>query len=210
VLWDLDGTIADSRELHWRAWSDVMGAAGYGVTERQFRHSFGQRNDLIIGTWLPGAEPGLIQHLGEDKEVRFRALVAAEGLEPLPGVHTWIERLAAAGWRQAIASSAPRENVEVMARALGLTTRMAVLVSAEDVSHGKPDPEVFLVTAARLGVPAARCVVVEDAPAGIEAARRAAMRSIGVGGGPLEAADVVAASLADLPRDTFERLVPQR
>jgi HAD superfamily hydrolase (TIGR01509 family) len=187
-----------------------MGAAGYTVTEGQFLKSFGRRNDAILGEWLPGANPELIRSLGDEKEAVFRALVSAGRLTPLPGVMDWIERLATAGWRQAIASSAPRANVETMARALGIAGRMGALVSAEDVRHGKPDPEVFLVTAGRLGVAPVRCVVVEDAAAGIEAARRGGMRSVGVGTGSLAAADVVAPSLADLPRDTFERLVPSR
>ena len=84
---------------------------------------------------------------------------------------------------------------------------MGALVSAEDVHRGKPDPEVFLVSARRLGVEPARSIVVEDAAAGIEAARRGGMRSIGVGGDALRAADVHVTSLSDLGSDVFDRLV---
>jgi beta-phosphoglucomutase len=84
---------------------------------------------------------------------------------------------------------------------------MGALVSAEDVHRGKPEPGVFLAAAQRLGVEPARSVVVEDAAAGIEAARRGGMRSIGVGGDALHEADVLVTSLADLPSDTFDRLV---
>lgn len=208
VLWDLDGTLADSRDHHWRAWRDVMVADGVPISESRFLSSFGQRNDAILGAWLgPGADPGRIRRLGDAKEERFRALVAAEGLAAVPGAREWVERLAAAGWLQAIASSAPRANVEAVVRALGIGGRLGALVAAEDVHQGKPDPEVFLVGAARLGVDPARAVVVEDAAAGIEAARRAGMRSIGVAAG-CEAADVFVRTLADLPPDTFERLGP--
>lgn len=134
--------------------------------------------------------------------------MAAGPLHPLPGALEWIERLARDGWRQAIASSAPRANVETMTRVLKLERVMSALVSAEDVWHGKPDPEVFLVSAQRLGVPPERSVVVEDAAAGIEAARRGGMRSIGAGGDALGAADVVVTSLADLRPDAFDGLVP--
>jgi len=179
------------------------------VTEAQFAASFGQRNDAILSAWLgAGADPERVRRIGEAKEACFRRLVALEGLAPLPGAAEWIERLMLAGWRQAIASSAPRANVEAMVRALGVAGRLGALVGAEDVRAGKPDPEVFLVAAARLGVPAARAVVVEDAAAGIEAARRAGMRSVGVGPVKLEVADVAVSSLADLPADAFERLVP--
>ncbi len=208
VLWDLDGTIADSKEFHWRSWRDTLAADGVRITYEQFLRSFGQRNDAILGAWLPGAPAVRVTRLGDEKEACFRRLVAAEGLVPLPGVVDWIERLARDGWRQGIASSAPRANVDTMARALQLDPVMGALVSAEDVHRGKPDPEVFLVTAARLDVPAARCVVVEDAAAGIDAARRGGMRSIGVGGDALRGADVHVTSLADLPPDAFDRLVP--
>lgn len=125
----------------------------------------------------------------------------------LPGVVEWVRRLGEGGWLQAIASSAPRLNVEVEHAALGLEGRFTALVSAEDVHHGKPDPEVFLVAARRLRTPPARCVVVEDAAPGVEAARRAGMRSIGVGPGAGLAADVVVASLTELEPGAFERLV---
>jgi beta-phosphoglucomutase len=211
VLWDLDGTLADSRAYHWRAWRETMAADGVVVTEAQFGASFGQRNDRILSAWLgPDAAPERVHRLGEAKERYFRELVEREGLVPLPGGAEWARRLDREGWRQAIASSAPRLNVEVMRRALGLAECLRALAGAEDVRAGKPDPEVFFVAAGRVGVPPARCIVVEDAAAGIEAARRAGMRSIGVGAPPLAAADVAVGSLADLPPDAFDRLVGSR
>jgi HAD superfamily hydrolase (TIGR01509 family) len=211
VLWDLDGTLIDSRDQHWRSWREALGAEGISVTEAQFRATFGQRNDAILSGWLGDAPtPGLIARIGDEKERRFRELVEEEGAVLLPGVAQWVRRLGDAGWLQAIASSAPRRNVEVEHAALGLEGRFAALVSAEDVHAGKPDPEVFLVAAARLDVPAGRCVVVEDAAPGIEAAQRAGMRSIGVGPNAGSAADVTVASLEELAPDAFDRLVGAR
>jgi HAD superfamily hydrolase (TIGR01509 family) len=211
VLWDLDGTLADSREYHWRAWQAAMSAEGLTVTHDQFLASFGQRNDAILGQWLgPDPDPDQVRQVGEAKEAHFRALVKGEGITPLPGAAEWIRGLHGEGWQQAIASSAPRLNIQVMARALEIQDYMGALVGAEDVSRGKPDPEVFLEAARRLGVPADRCVVVEDAEAGIEAAGRGGMASVGVGGGAVGAAHVVVRSLADLPPDTFTRLVEGR
>ncbi len=178
------------------------------MSEARFRATFGQRNDLILREWLGAdAPPDRIARVGDATEAAYRRLVAEGGLAPLPGAAGWLERLAAAGWRQAIASSAPRLNVDVVMRALALGPFFGALVAAEDVRHGKPAPDVFLAAAGRLGVPPARCVVVEDAAAGLEAARRAGMRSVAVGGG--RAGDVVAASLADLAPDTFDRLVQE-
>jgi beta-phosphoglucomutase len=138
----------------------------------------------------------------------YRELVRAKGMSPLPGVERWVRRLNKNGWRQAIASSAPRLNVEVVLDAIGLAVCFQAIVSAEDVQHGKPDPEVFLTAASRLRVPPERCVVVEDAGAGIEAARRAGMRSIGVSRCNALPAEVSVQSLDLLPEDTFEKLVP--
>lgn len=208
VLWDMDGTLVDSREYHWRAWQTAMAAEGLSVTKEQFLASFGQRNDTILTGWLGGAAaPGLIRRIGDAKEAEYRRLVADEGIEFLPGAGEWMRALRRGGWREAIASAAPRLNVEAIELALSLTELLDALVSAEDVGAGKPDPDVFLIAAARVGVPPERCVVVEDAAAGIEAGRRAGMRCIGVGGEALRAADIVVSSLDRLPPDAFERLV---
>lgn len=208
ALWDLDGTLADSREYHWRAWRDTMAAAGVTITESQFAASFGQRNDAILTAWLgSGVTPDRIRELGDAKEELYRTLMSRESIAPLPGAAEWVRRLHDEGWKQAIASSAPRLNVELMVAMLQFRDWIDDLVSAEDVRAGKPDPEVFLTAAAKLGVPPRRCVVIEDAEAGIEAARRGGMRSIGVGSGPVQAADIAVRSLDELPPDAFERLV---
>ena len=208
VLWDLDGTLADSSEFHWRAWRDTMAEAGEPITHEQFLASFGQRNDAILSKWLGDrADANQCGEIGDAKEALYRRLIQTEGIAPLPGAAEWVTRLQARGWRQAIASSAPRANVEVMADVLGLRAAMGALVSAEDVQHGKPAPDVFLAAAAKLGVAPDRCVVVEDAEAGLEAARRAGMHRIGVGRSDFSGANVSVRSLADLPEDAFDRLV---
>ena len=209
VLWDLDGTLVDSAEFHWRAWRDVMAEAGSPVTHEQFVHSFGKRNDLILSGWLgEGADPERLRRLSEEKESRFRALVRAHGIEPLPGVREWVARLHAEGWRHAIATSAPRLNLETLVDAMGMRQYFAADVAAEDVTHGKPDPEVFLLAASRLGAEPGRSIVVEDAPTGIEAGRRAGMRTVGVSlMHTLPAADVYVGTLPDLPADTFDCLL---
>jgi len=202
----MDGTLVDSRGLHWRSWQEALAAEGVPVSEAQFLATFGQRNDAILRGWLgPGATPERARRIGEAKEAAYRRLVVERGLAPLPGAADWLRRLDEAGWRQAVASSAPRLNLEVVLRVLGLERRFQALVAAEDVTAGKPAPDVFLTAAARLGVEPARCVVVEDAEAGIEAARRAGMSSVGLG---VRSADLAVASLAELPADAFEELVP--
>ncbi|HET7698188.1 MAG TPA: HAD family phosphatase [Vicinamibacterales bacterium] len=211
VLWDLDGTLVDSEEYHWLSWRDTLQLEGIALTYDRFLASFGQRNDRILGAWLgPDADPARVQRIGDAKEAEYRRLAEVHGLQPLPGAREWLAALRAAGWKQAIASSAPGANVEVMLRVLGLTGYLDAIVAAEDVAIGKPDPQVFLKAAAKVGIPPGRCIVVEDAAAGVEAARRAGMKSIGVAkNGPL-AADVVVMSLADLEADAFDKLLASR
>jgi len=211
VLWDLDGTLVDSEDYHWQSWQHALALDGVAVTRDQFKSTFGQRNEGILRGWL-GADATLdrINRIADAKETEYRRLAAAHGLTPLPGAAEWLVRLQAGGWRQAIASSAPRLNVDVMLRALHLETYFDAIVSAEDVTRGKPEPDVFLTAASRLGVPPASCVVVEDAAAGIEAARRAGMGSIGVSRTGTLPADILVRSLTELPTDAFERLVQTR
>lgn len=211
VLWDMDGTLINSEELHWIAWRNTMAKEGVVITREQFLSTFGQRNDSIIPSWIGSAAAAeRVERIAQAKEELYRHLVCQVGIAPEPGVANWLRRLHKQGWQQAIASAAPCANIEVVLEALSLNHIFQGIVSAEDVHRGKPDPEVYQLAAARVGVPAERCVVVEDASAGIEGARRAAMRSIGVShsGKDLQA-DVVVDSLELLEPDAFDRLLNQ-
>jgi beta-phosphoglucomutase len=208
VLWDMDGTLVDSEEFHWLSWRDTMASEGVPITRDQFVASFGQRNDSILPRWL-GADAAVdrIQRVGDAKETLYRKLVREGGLAPLPGAADWVLRLHREKWRQAVASSAPRANVDVVLKVIGLGGCFQTIVSAEDVTAGKPDPQVFLTAAARLAAPPLECIVVEDAAAGIEAARRAGMRCIGVSRKGSLPADIAVSSLAELPPDAFAQLL---
>jgi len=212
VLWDMDGTLINSEEFHWISWRDTMANEGIAITHEQFLSSFGQRNDSIIPRWLgAAATPERIERIANAKEQLYRQLVRKNGISPLPGVASWVPRLHQQGWLQAIASSAPRLNIEVVLEALASTHIFQAIVSAEDVHRGKPDPEVYLTAAARLSVSPDRCIVVEDAVAGIEGARRAGMRSIGVShSGQDLGADLVVQSLDLLDPGAFETLLQGR
>jgi beta-phosphoglucomutase family hydrolase len=209
VLWDLDGTLVDSEEYHWRSWRGAMAAEGIALDYQTFLASFGKRNDSILRRWLgPEASAERIQRIGDAKEVEYRRLAREEGVEPLPGAAEWVARLHHAGWKQAIASSAPRANVEAVVAALGFERLIDAIAAAEDVSRGKPEPDVFLEAARRVGVPPGRCIVVEDAAAGIEAARRAGMKSVGVHRhASLPDADLMVRALTELEADAFDSLL---
>jgi beta-phosphoglucomutase len=209
VLWDMDGTLIDSEEFHWISWRDTMEKEGVPITREQFLATFGQRNDSIIPQLLgPAATPERIERISTAKEELYRDLVRMHGMKPLPGVATWLQRLHETGWLQAIASAAPRENIDVVLEALSATHLFQAIASAEDVHHGKPNPEVYLVAAYRLGAFPARSIVVEDAVAGVEGARRAGMRSIGVNrNGKHLPADIVVQSLDQVDPNAFETLL---
>jgi beta-phosphoglucomutase len=213
VLWDLDGTLIDSAGHHWVAWRDTLAAEGRPVQPGDFADTFGKRNDEILRQ-LFGREldAGWIERVSDTKERAYRLLLREQGLEAAPGAFEWLARLHEAGWRQALASSAPRPNIDAVFQALALGRFLDAVVSADEVGRGKPDPAIFLEAARRLGMPPAGCVVVEDAPAGIEAARRAGMASIGVLSThhPALRADVVVASLDRLPPDAFSALLACR
>ena len=210
VLWDMDGTLIDSAEYHWITWHDTLDELGVALTRESFNGWFGSRNDRILRRYFGDDFPlGEIARIGELKESRYRTLVREHGIVLLPGVEGWLQGLRQSGWRQAVASSAPPANIAVLLEVLHLEDVFDRTVSAEEVAHGKPHPDVFLRAAEKLGVAPDRCVVVEDAPVGVEAGRRGGMRTIGIAGmhGRLDA-DVVTSSMADLPPDTFETLVP--
>jgi HAD superfamily hydrolase (TIGR01509 family) len=211
VLWDMDGTLIDSEELHWIAWRDTMANEGIVIKREQFLATFGQRNDSIIPFWLGSAATReRIERIGRAKEELYRDLVQRVGIAPEPGVAAWLDRLHKDGWQQAVASAAQRTNIDAVLEALSANHIFQGIVSAENVHRGKPDPEVYLLAAFRVGVPAESCVVVEDAVAGIEGARRAGMRSIGVShNGKDLHADLVVQSLELLEPDAFDHLLSQ-
>lgn len=209
VLWDMDGTLVDSGDYHYEAWRETMAGLGRALGREEFAATFGQRNDAILRRYIgPQVTAEQIRDIGDAKEEHYRTLVRARGITPLPGVREWLTRLHGASWRQAIASSGPRANAAAIIAELGLQGTFEAVVAAEDVVHGKPDPEVFIAAAAQLGVAPGRCVVVEDAPMGIEAGRRGGMRTLGVltTHAHLDA-DLVARTLAELEPDAFERLL---
>ena len=213
IIWDLDGVLIDSGDYHFRAWCEIMhDERNREFSAEEFKHTFGMRNlemlRNVFGNEISAAD---VEHLSEVKEARYRELVRTEGLQLLPGVETWLASTQRAGWQQAVASSAPRANVDAVMEASHIHSYFGAMIAAEDVSRGKPDPEVYLTAARRLGVEPSHCIIIEDAPAGVQGARNAGMACIGVlTSHPSLEADVVAPTLADIPFDTALKLVGAR
>ena len=217
VIWDVDGTLVDTAELHFRAWVALAAEIAQPFTRADFAATFGRRNpEIVRQLFFPDADDARVADLGLRKETHYRTSVRAEGTALLPGVARLLADFAAAGWPQAVGSSAPRENLDLLLGATGIARYFAAVVGQEDTTRGKPDPQVFLVGAEKLGIDPARCVVFEDAAAGVEAARAGGMKCVAVrfvGHHPADAlaaagADLVAESLDEVTVETVRRLFP--
>lgn len=181
VVWDLDGVIIDSAQDHLKAWQRLARETDVTFTEVQFWATFGKRNDAIIPTVWGALPPERIRELADRKEAYFREYVR-ETATPLPGAIDLLSTLHDAGYAQALASSTPMENIQLISEVLGLRRYLSVLVSGETVPRGKPAPDVFLKAAQDLGIEPTKCLVIEDAVAGVEAAHAGGMRCIAVAG----------------------------
>jgi beta-phosphoglucomutase family hydrolase len=210
VLWDMDGVLVDTGDFHFQAWRELLVEYGIAFTYEFHQETFGMNNASILSLLLgEKLTPELLSEIADRKEEQFRAAVRGHA-KPLPGVHAWLERLQDGGARQGIASSAPMANIDTLIDELGLRGYFDVMVSGVDMP-GKPEPTLFLEVARLLNVPAEDCVVVEDAVAGVEAAKRAGMKCIAVTttnqAEALSAADIVVDRLETLPAGAFRRLV---
>jgi beta-phosphoglucomutase len=180
AIWDMDGTLVDTAELHFQAWAEVSREQGRGFTRADFAATFGQRNPEIIaklfGNRFSDRE---VAQLGEHKEELYRA-AARKGVTLLPGAASLLTGLHQAGVKQAIGSSAPRKNLDLILDLTGIGPYLQAIIGSEETQRGKPDPQVFLAAAERLGIAPGRCVVFEDAVAGVQAARNGGMKCIAV------------------------------
>lgn len=202
VLFDWDGVIIDSSRQHERAWELLASEEGLDLLPGHFKSGFGKKNEVIIPALGWGDDPAEVRRLADRKEELYRGLVAAEGVLVLPGVRDLLAALKEEAIPRAVGSSTPRGNLDALFAVTGLDVYFDAVVCGSDVIHGKPDPEVFLKGAASLSLSPRRCVVVEDAFAGIEAARRGGMKVVGVSTtNPLESlkgCDLAVTTLAEL------------
>jgi beta-phosphoglucomutase family hydrolase len=212
ALFDWDGVVIDSSRQHQESWERLAAEIGKPLPRDHFLRGFGMKNQVIIPRILNWTEdPGEIHRYSLRKEELYREIVRQRGIEPLPGVVTLLRMLREHGVRCAVASSTHRENIETIFDVIGVRPYFDAVVTAEDVSHGKPDPEVFLKSAERLACPPNRCVVFEDAHVGIEAGRAAGAKVIAVATtNPLDSlgkADLAVATLEEVDWETFSGLL---
>jgi beta-phosphoglucomutase len=202
VIFDVDGVLVDSYDAHMRSWLLMGREHGLTITEEQFASTFGQTSrEIIKRFWGSDLSREYAEALDARKEAIYRDLIR-ERFPAMDGSVELIDALADAGFRLAVGSSGPPENVELTLDCLGRASRFNAVVTGRDVTRGKPDPQVFQIAAERLGLPLERCIVVEDAPVGITAARAAGMASVALVGtvaaDRLGEADLVVRSLREL------------
>ena len=181
VIFDMDGVLLDSEPLHHTVLNGVLGDTdGYTVPDVEYADFIGTTTERMFATLI--RRHGL-RLTAPDYIDRYDAAILQalrQPLDPLPGVVALLDRLATRGVPLAVASSSKRAWVDTTVRSLGLSEYFAVLISGDDVSHGKPDPAIYALSATRLEVPAARCLAIEDAPHGVASARAAGMTVLGV------------------------------
>jgi len=179
ILWDLDGTIIDSTECHYKSWVNALKSHGYAITRELFNANYG-RNNLASLTGYLGFKPDLkiAAEIIHEKEELFREDVP-EGGSMVAGVKSWLSSANKMGMKQAVASSAEMKNITTMLSVFELLTFFELLVSGANLP-AKPEPDVFLEAANLLNLSPEECLVIEDSAAGVEAAKRAGMACIAV------------------------------
>ncbi|MGD0900751.1 MAG: HAD family phosphatase [Thermoguttaceae bacterium] len=215
AIFDMDGVLVDTYRAHYASWLEVTRAEGVDFTEEDFAATFGCTSREVIATlWArQRLEVSERQTAAMDarKEAAFRRIIETQ-VPVMPGALALLEDLRRQGFSLALGSSAPSENVELVVDRLRLGPLLGAVVTGRDVTRGKPDPQVFLLAAERLGAPPGRCVVIEDAPVGIAAARAAGMASVGLASTgrtrqSLADAELVIDRLDELSPEVLRRLI---
>ena len=181
ILWDIDGTLADTTALHYQAWRITMQRYGVDLPYESFIKDYGRNNAEILAEHFGVEAVAIIEKAANEKEATFRSLIAPGALQLLPGALAWLQRFRRLGMTQVIGSSGPMANIAAVVHALGVGDFFLGLVSGVHLPKGKPEPTIFLRCAALAGAAPEECLVIEDSIHGIEAAMRAGMTSVAVG-----------------------------
>jgi beta-phosphoglucomutase len=211
VIFDMDGVLIDSYAAHYASWRRMYAEMGLEYSEADFAADFGRTSRDILRRWFGDQLPsGRIRELDERKEALFRDELRGH-FPAMDGATELIDALANDGFRLAVGSSGPPENIWLCLEKFSRASKFGAVITGQDVTRGKPDPQVFELAAERLGVPPERCAVVEDAVHGIEAANRAGMKSIALVGTvsrhQLGDADLIVESLRELTPPVIRNLV---
>ncbi len=180
VLWDMDGVISDSYPFHFAAWDEIFAKRGIKFPKESFTSLFGTRNDYIVTKVMgPTIAPSDVQFIVAQKEESFRRR-ATGNIHPFPGAVKLLNSLKKGNFKLGLASSAPRENIDLALSELNLAGVFDCIVSGQEVSESKPSPQIYLLAARKLEALPNDCVVIEDSPLGVKAAKTAGMKCLGI------------------------------
>lgn len=203
AIFDHDGVLVDSLANHQLAWKELGSREGLPITDDFIHKTFGMTNPTILRLLLGDTlKDETLNYYSDLKETCYRD-VARGKITLMAGVRELLEELEARGFLLAIGSSSVLPNLLLTIEECGLAGKFAAIASLEDITRGKPDPEVFLKAAQKSGADPVRTVVFEDAPVGIQAAKAAGMMGIGVAGGHPQ--DQLLSAGADQVVATLER-----
>jgi HAD superfamily hydrolase (TIGR01509 family) len=179
IIFDMDGVIIDSHPVHLDAWAKFLATVGQEVSREELGFILeGRRREEILRHFLGHLPTSKIAEYGRQKDLFFQEKF--EDVKVIPGVLEFLEKLEALNLKAAIATSASAVRTWGTLRQLGLDDRFSAVVTGDDVKAGKPDPEVYNLAANRMKVAPTNLLVLEDAPCGVQAAKAAGMRCVGV------------------------------
>ena len=204
IIFDMDGVLVDSNPFHLRKWIDLLRAHGVPFDEQELPKTvLGPPNDVTFRRYLDrNLSAAQLAELGEELEANFRRQIGPHA-RALPGVRRFIEECRVQGIAMAVASAAIAKNVNFLIAALGLGEYFGAVITGDQISHPKPDPEIYLKTAGLLGASPPACVVFEDSFVGIAAAKHAGMKCVAIAS-TFSAGDLRRETQADLIVPSFE------
>jgi beta-phosphoglucomutase family hydrolase len=180
ILWDMDGVISDSYSFHFAAWQETFAKRGIEFTKEDFTKLFGTRNDFIVRSIMGREFPERdLKIMVQEKEETFRRK-ATGSLKPFHGAVRLLKALKEGNFRLGLVSSAPKENIDLVLSELNLAGIFDCIVFGQEVPESKPNPQIYLLAAKNLEVTPNDCMVIEDSPLGVKAAKTAGMKCLAI------------------------------
>lgn len=214
AIFDWDGVIVDSSRAHERSWELLAKEEARDLPKNHFGEGFGRKNNFIIPEILKWTHDSLeVERLSKRKEELYRDVLGEMEIRLLPGVQDLLNHFDREKIPCVIGSSTEKKNIQVLLEKLKMRSHFQGIIAAEDVIQGKPNPEVFLKAAQLISVEPEYCVVFEDAPSGVAAAKAGGMRAVGVcthhSKDKLKRADKIVLSLSEISNIDISTLFEQ-
>ncbi len=210
VIFDMDGVIVDSARYHYLAWRTLLEKRNREYSYEEFKTNFGRRTDMQVRRILGNIPDAEVTAFVKEKDILFREIIG-RSVAAFPGVVDLIKNIKNHEGKLAVGSSSPTETVHLIVGKLGVKEDFDTIVCGDEVTEGKPSPQIFLTAARKLGVLPEKCVVIEDAVIGVAAAKNGGMRAVAVTNTherrDFTEADLVVDSLQELKFETLKNIL---